>query len=64
MEWGCLGRELLLDYRLDTEKLKKNFEYINSLSAKAIYYVGLNGYFLLEKYKEKKSVIFNYSRHT
>ncbi|MFW9880050.1 MAG: hypothetical protein ACFFG0_43805, partial [Candidatus Thorarchaeota archaeon] len=54
VEWGNLGRELLLDNRLDTEKIKGNFNSFNNLGAIAIYYVGLNGYILLEKYKEQK----------
>ncbi|MFW9872612.1 MAG: hypothetical protein ACFFG0_05870 [Candidatus Thorarchaeota archaeon] len=54
VEWGQLGHELLLDSRLDTEKVRNNFESINNLSGIAIYYVGLNGYFLLEQYKDQK----------
>ncbi len=52
IEQGELGNELLLDSRLDTKKIKKNLESFNKLKAIAIYYVGLNGYFLLEKYKD------------
>ena len=52
VKYGKLGSELLLDNRLHHEKI--NFNSINNLGAIAIYYVGLNGNFLLEEYKEQK----------
>lgn len=52
VKYGKLGSELLLDYRLHHEKI--NFNSIEKLNGIAIYYVELNGNYLLEEYKEQK----------
>jgi len=54
IEYGKIGSELLLDNRLNTEKLKRDIDSINNLSAIAIYFVGIYGDLLLEEYKEQK----------
>lgn len=54
VEFGDLRPELLLDNRLYSDKIKKNFDSIKKLNAITIYYVGLNGNLFLEDYKEHK----------
>ena len=51
---GKLIDELLLDRRLDARKIKRNRDSFNNIYAIAIYYGGLNGNFLLEKYQDQK----------
>lgn len=51
---GKLIDELLLDRRLDARKIKRNRDSLSNIYAIAIYYVGLNGNFLLEKYQDQK----------
>ena len=51
---GKLGNELLLDNRLNARKIKRNLDSFNDLPAIAIYYGGVSGDFLLEKYNDQK----------
>ncbi len=51
---GKLGDELLLDSRLDAKKIKGNLDSFNNKYAIAIYYLGINGNYLLEKYKDQR----------
>lgn len=54
IERGTLSNELLLDKRLDTEKLMSKIESFNSINAIAIYYLGLKGFYLLEEHKDMR----------
>lgn len=54
IEYGTLRKELLLDTRLDTEKIRSNVESFNSINATAIYYLGLKGFYLLEEHKDMR----------
>ena len=54
VEWGNLGSELLLDNRLDSEKVERSLNSIKNLSGITFYYMGLQGSYLLEEYKDQE----------
>lgn len=51
---GKLINGLLLDNRLNAKVINRNLDSFNNIYAIAIYYTGINGNFLLEKFKDQK----------